>query len=242
MADKPISQSDTRWVKKKGQAGYVEQISTGKRVTGKVAITQGTKTNAAGTTASYKKGANADWGKPAAKGAGSPGGATPAKKPTPSGTGRVSPRAGNNSSGKSNFNGSQTATPKPTTSKPTRTPAKKKSAAVAAGVANGQVPRPYRSYTGGAASSAAKKSPFVGGAGGGTFAAPKKKPTISGSGSASAGTRKSADLSVAGARRGIGNVKKAVSGVEKNIAKTANRGKKKAGKTAKSIADRIVNG
>lgn len=34
----PIPQSDTRWVKKPGKAGYVEQISTGKRVTGKIAL------------------------------------------------------------------------------------------------------------------------------------------------------------------------------------------------------------
>lgn len=71
----PISQSDTRWVKPKGKPGYVEQISTGKRVTGKVAVVKSTATNRAGSTASYAKGKNKDWGK--TPGRGGAGGARP---------------------------------------------------------------------------------------------------------------------------------------------------------------------
>lgn len=53
---KKISQSDTRWVKKPGQRGYVEQISTGKRVTGKVKLSTDTTTGKAGQTRTYSKG------------------------------------------------------------------------------------------------------------------------------------------------------------------------------------------
>lgn len=59
----PISQSDTRWVKKPGKAGYVEQISTGKKVTGKIALSttigQGGKTiNNVRGVSDYSKGRN----------------------------------------------------------------------------------------------------------------------------------------------------------------------------------------
>jgi len=53
---KPISQSDTRWVKKSGKRGYVEQISTGKRVTGKVNLVADTTKGKAGQTRTYSKG------------------------------------------------------------------------------------------------------------------------------------------------------------------------------------------
>lgn len=56
MAAKPISQSDTRWVKKDGKRGYVEQVSTGKRVTGRVALVKNTTKGKAGTTQRYKAG------------------------------------------------------------------------------------------------------------------------------------------------------------------------------------------
>ena len=56
MAAKPISQSDTRWVKKEGKRGYVEQVSTGKRVTGRVALVKDTTKGKAGTTQRYKAG------------------------------------------------------------------------------------------------------------------------------------------------------------------------------------------
>ena len=56
MAAKPISQSDTRWVKKEGKRGYVEQVSTGKRVTGRVALVKNTTKGKAGTTQRYKAG------------------------------------------------------------------------------------------------------------------------------------------------------------------------------------------
>jgi hypothetical protein len=54
----PISQSDTKWVKKPGQRGYVVQISTGKRVNGKVAIVAKGSTTAKKGVATYAKGKN----------------------------------------------------------------------------------------------------------------------------------------------------------------------------------------
>ena len=61
----PISQSDTKWVKEPGKKGYVVQISTGKRVTGKVAVVKAgsTKANKRGV-ASYAKGRNVTGAKP----------------------------------------------------------------------------------------------------------------------------------------------------------------------------------
>lgn len=59
----PISQSDTRWVKKAGQRGYVEQISTGKRVTGKVTLVSDTTKGKAGQTRVYKGGKDVTKGK-----------------------------------------------------------------------------------------------------------------------------------------------------------------------------------
>lgn len=53
-----ISQSDTRWVKKPGQAGFVQQISTGKKVTGKVALVADTTKGKAGQVRTYSKGAD----------------------------------------------------------------------------------------------------------------------------------------------------------------------------------------
>ena len=55
---KPISQSDTRWVKKPGKAGYDEQISTGKKVTGKVNIVENGSTTNVGGVADYRRGKN----------------------------------------------------------------------------------------------------------------------------------------------------------------------------------------
>lgn len=62
---KPISQSDTRWVPPKKNAagkvirrGYVEQISTGKKVTGKVAIVKEGSTTNVGGIADYRRGRN----------------------------------------------------------------------------------------------------------------------------------------------------------------------------------------
>jgi len=88
----PISQSDTRWVKKPGKAGYVEQISTGKKVTGKIALSttigQGGKTiNNVRGVADYSKGRNvtnmpkySDKAKPKSPSDGGGGSMTPAAK------------------------------------------------------------------------------------------------------------------------------------------------------------------
>jgi hypothetical protein len=239
-----ISQSDTRWVKKKGQAGYVERISTGKRVTGKVNMVEGTKTNQSGTTATYKKGRNADWGKPDAAGGGVKPGKPAAKKPTPSGTGRVSPRAGKNSSGTSNFNGSQTAKPA-TTPATTKTggvgipgpmgkqpsAAKQKSQAKRQTAANqvarnsGQVPSAaYGSKAPSASRLMGKrgsfdmtpsKKPFVGGTGGGDFSKKTPKKSIAGaSGKGKAGT-----YSKASVRGAVETVR----GAEQRVARGAGR-------------------
>lgn len=53
---KSISQSDTRWVKKPGKKGYVEQISTGKKVTGNIKLVADTTKGKAGQTQRYVKG------------------------------------------------------------------------------------------------------------------------------------------------------------------------------------------
>ena len=77
MAAKPISQSDTRWVKKEGKRGYVEQISTGKRVTGRVALVKDTTKGKAGTTQRYKAGTGLkQTGKAKPKGGGNSTGST----------------------------------------------------------------------------------------------------------------------------------------------------------------------
>lgn len=89
MAKKPISQSDTRWVKKEGKRGYVEQISTGKRVTGKVKLSADTTKGKAGETQRYKAGV----GKKASPNAA--GGGTTGGKPK-------SPSAGSSSTSRSN--------------------------------------------------------------------------------------------------------------------------------------------
>lgn len=74
----PISQSDTKWVKKPGQAGYVVQISTGKRVNGKVAVVAKGSTTAKKGVATYAKGKNVTGAKKA----------TPTRRPA-SGTASV---------------------------------------------------------------------------------------------------------------------------------------------------------
>ena len=74
----PISQSDTKWVKKPGQAGYVVQISTGKRVNGKVAVVAKGSTAAKKGVATYAKGKNVTGAKKA----------TPTRRPA-SGTASV---------------------------------------------------------------------------------------------------------------------------------------------------------
>lgn len=87
MAKNPVSQSDTRWVKKTGKKGYVEQISTGKRVTGRVALVKDTTKGKAGSTQRYKKGTGLKQtgAKPAAAGGGrKPGRASTSSAPSPS--------------------------------------------------------------------------------------------------------------------------------------------------------------
>ena len=71
-AKKPISQSDTRWVKRdgKGGGGYVEQISTGKKVSGKVNLVADSTKGKAGETRSYKAGRDVTGSKPDASGGG----------------------------------------------------------------------------------------------------------------------------------------------------------------------------
>ena len=87
MAKNPVSQSDTRWVKKTGKKGYVEQISTGKRVTGRVALVKDTTKGKAGSTQRYKKGTGLKQigAKPAAAGGGrKPGRASTSSAPSTS--------------------------------------------------------------------------------------------------------------------------------------------------------------
>lgn len=84
---KPISQSDTKWVKKPGQRGYVVQISTGKRVTGKVKLVKGTTKGSAGQTQRYSKGVGKNL--PAANAGG---GQRPGQRPDRGGgSGRTTP-------------------------------------------------------------------------------------------------------------------------------------------------------
>lgn len=118
MAD-PISQSDTRWVKVKRNAagkkiggGYVEQISTGKKVTGKVKIESvgSTAYNSQGI-ATYKKGRNTAVAASAKKKAAPA--AAPSKSRKPAGTG---PSAGTNPKPKTNPQ-SDTGAAKPAASK-----------------------------------------------------------------------------------------------------------------------------
>lgn len=73
----PISQSDTKWVKEPGKKGYVVQISTGKRVTGKVAVVKAKSTDANKKgIATYAKGRNVTGAKKA----------TPTRRPASSGS------------------------------------------------------------------------------------------------------------------------------------------------------------
>lgn len=53
-----ISQSDTKWVKKPGKAGYVIDTRTGKKLTGKIQIVKEGSTTNINNVATYKNGRN----------------------------------------------------------------------------------------------------------------------------------------------------------------------------------------
>ena len=138
-AKKPISQSDTRWVKRPGKRGYVEQVSTGKRVTGKVKLVANTTKGKAGETQMYKKGV-AKKVTPMAKGAG-------VKPGTPGKSASAASRTGSTGSGMPRANPTPTANPVSA-----RQQRKANNAGVAAGTvrvgANKKSVRKYNAKTG----------------------------------------------------------------------------------------------